>query len=186
MAKTYSDYMAQIEKLKQQAEAARHKEIAGVVARIKEAIAHYGLTGGDLGLEGRAAAQRQAVKRAVGKKPAASAQPKFRDGQGNVWGGRGPRPQWLRDALASGRRLEDFAVGAAPSNADAPSVQASGKKARKKSSRAAIARAGNAARRRGPARTAGKKARKSAEAVGAEGAATSPEPGSPSEGASAA
>ena len=35
---------------------------------------------------------------------------KFRDADGNVWVGRGPRPQWLRDALARGRSLQDFAV----------------------------------------------------------------------------
>ena len=29
---------------------------------------------------------------------------------GNTWGGRGPRPQWLRDALANGKSLQDFAV----------------------------------------------------------------------------
>ena len=33
---------------------------------------------------------------------------KFKDDQGNTWGGRGPRPQWLRDALASGKALDEF------------------------------------------------------------------------------
>jgi DNA-binding protein H-NS len=34
----------------------------------------------------------------------------YRDADGNVWGGRGPRPLWLREALARGQHLEDFAV----------------------------------------------------------------------------
>ncbi len=34
----------------------------------------------------------------------------LRDGDGNTWVGRGPRPQWLRDALASGRSLGNFAI----------------------------------------------------------------------------
>jgi DNA-binding protein H-NS len=37
-------------------------------------------------------------------------QVKYRDGEGNTWVGRGPRPQWLRDALANGKTLADFAV----------------------------------------------------------------------------
>ena len=42
---------------------------------------------------------------------------KYRDGAGNTWGGMGKRPQWLRDALTSGRRLEDFLVAPADSAA---------------------------------------------------------------------
>lgn len=41
---------AQIAKLQAQAAALRAKEVAGVVARIREAIVHYGLTVADLGL----------------------------------------------------------------------------------------------------------------------------------------
>jgi hypothetical protein len=35
---------------------------------------------------------------------------KFCDGAGNTWTGRGRRPKWLIEALAHGKRLEDFAV----------------------------------------------------------------------------
>jgi DNA-binding protein H-NS len=34
----------------------------------------------------------------------------FADGTGNEWVGRGPRPLWLREALAAGKSLSDFAV----------------------------------------------------------------------------
>lgn len=34
--------------------------------------------------------------------------PKYADQAGNTWGGRGPRPQWIRDALAAGRSLDAF------------------------------------------------------------------------------
>jgi DNA-binding protein H-NS len=33
---------------------------------------------------------------------------KFRDEQGNTWGGRGPQPRWLRDAIAAGKSKDDF------------------------------------------------------------------------------
>lgn len=34
--------------------------------------------------------------------------PKYADQAGNTWGGRGPRPKWLKDALASGNVLTDL------------------------------------------------------------------------------
>ena len=41
---------AQIAALQTQADALRKKEVAEVIAKIKDAIAHYGLTAADLGL----------------------------------------------------------------------------------------------------------------------------------------
>ena len=111
MAKSYAQIMKQIETLTREAEVLRKKEIEGVVSRIKEAIAAYGLTARDLGLSGAAAAGKSAARKGAGKRRARpGAKVKYRDDTGNVWGGRGPRPQWLRNALASGRKLEDFAV----------------------------------------------------------------------------
>lgn len=34
--------------------------------------------------------------------------PKYTDEAGNIWSGRGPRPKWVKDALASGKSLNDF------------------------------------------------------------------------------
>jgi DNA-binding protein H-NS len=41
---------------------------------------------------------------------------------GETWGGRGPRPRWLREALDAGRQLEDFraTVPSAPTAAPDP------------------------------------------------------------------
>ncbi|HEY8946277.1 MAG TPA: H-NS histone family protein [Polyangiaceae bacterium] len=36
---------------------------------------------------------------------------KYADGKGNSWSGQGRRPKWLKDALAAGNALADFAVG---------------------------------------------------------------------------
>jgi DNA-binding protein H-NS len=52
MTKTYAQIVKQIETLKQDAERARSKEIAGVVSRIRDAIKAYNLTADDLGLGG--------------------------------------------------------------------------------------------------------------------------------------
>ena len=56
MAKTLSQLNDQIAKLQKQADALKAKEAVGVVERIKQAIAHYGLTAADLGLSGQALA----------------------------------------------------------------------------------------------------------------------------------
>jgi DNA-binding protein H-NS len=107
MAKTYLDIQAQIARLQAEAEALRAKEVADVVGRIREAMAHYGLKIADLGIAGK---RGRRPASAVNKKGRTAAAPKYSDGQGNVWGGRGPRPAWLRNALAQGHALEEFAT----------------------------------------------------------------------------
>ncbi|MBA4177339.1 MAG: endonuclease [Leptothrix sp. (in: Bacteria)] len=114
MTKTYAQIVKQIEVLKQDAEKVRRKEIEGVVGRIRDAIEVYGLTAADLGLApksatgGKAAPAKKRGRKAKTAKPAAVV--KFRNEAGGTWGGRGKRPQWLRDALAGGKTLADFAV----------------------------------------------------------------------------
>ncbi len=114
MTKTYTQVMKQIQALSREAETLKRKEVEGVVSRIKEAIQAYGLTADDLGLNGARPAKnkpgRKPGKVAGTKAKPASSAPKFRDEGGNVWVGRGPRPQWLRDALSNGKQLSDFAV----------------------------------------------------------------------------
>lgn len=34
--------------------------------------------------------------------------PKYADGSGHAWTGRGPRPAWLKEAIAQGKQLEEF------------------------------------------------------------------------------
>lgn len=115
MTKSYAQIVKQIKALEAEAEKARRTEIDGVITRIREAIQFYNLSATDLGLtakskpEGAKAlpAKRKKRKAAAPKAPAAA---KYADGQGNTWVGRGKRPQWLRDALAAGRKLEEFAA----------------------------------------------------------------------------
>jgi DNA-binding protein H-NS len=131
MPQTYADIQQQIARLQSEAESLRAAEAADVVARIKDAIATYGLTPQDL-FGGRARAGARSQQRGART-------PKYADGKGGVWGGRGPRPQWLRAALAAGKRLEDFAVdggsarsggggGAAPARVKGGGRKAAGKK----------------------------------------------------------
>jgi DNA-binding protein H-NS len=114
MTKTYAQVMKQIDGLKSEAERLRRQEVDGVIGRIRDAIRHYGLTAADLGLaRGRSEANGPARKTRGPRKAkaaAAGSAPKYRDDQGRSWVGRGKRPQWLRDALAAGKTLEDFMV----------------------------------------------------------------------------
>ncbi len=118
MKKTYAQIVKQIQVLQQEADKLRRDEIGGVVARIREAIQHYGLTAADLGLSPKVAGSTTVAAKPAAKtrrkstkaKAAGARAVKFRDEAGRTWGGIGKRPQWLRDALAAGKTLQDFAV----------------------------------------------------------------------------
>ena len=113
MTKTYAQIVKQIEGLKQDAEKVRRKEVDGVISRIRDAITVYDLSAQDLGFGNRSkAATKNAApaKRQMRKLAKAPPLVKFRNDSGGVWGGRGKRPQWLRDALGAGKTLDDFLV----------------------------------------------------------------------------
>ena len=117
MAKTLAKIQQEIARLELQAEALRQREVAGVVARIKEAIKHYQLTAADLFAPAAASRAQPGAKKtakaksAVQKSRKGIAVPiKYKDDQGNTWTGRGTQPRWLTAALGAGKKLEDFAV----------------------------------------------------------------------------
>jgi DNA-binding protein H-NS len=153
MTQTYKQIQKQIEQLQRRAEALRNAEVKGVIDRIKVAIAHYGLTAAHLGL-GSGPSARPAAKRATGARGAKAkgrrgAQAQFGDGNGNVWSGRGPRPHWLRDALAAGGSLDQFRLAGA-AEAAAPAKPAARKSKRAPSKMLYRDDAGNSWGGRGP------------------------------------
>ncbi len=85
---------------KQIAQAQRQAR-AGAIAQIRSLMTEHGLTLADLrGRSAKASAKR-------GTKVA----PKYRNkATGETWSGRGLQPRWLKAALASGKKLGDFAV----------------------------------------------------------------------------
>lgn len=106
MKKSYAELLSEIDALQREAEAVRQTEIQGVIERIKEAIAAYHLTAEDLGL----APARPQLHTSNAPRNKRSRAPKYSDGAGNVWSGRGPRPRWLKEALNKGARLEQFST----------------------------------------------------------------------------
>jgi hypothetical protein len=93
--------------------------LAAVITKMRDDIRIYEITPQDL--------FGKIVAKAPKSSRGAKSTPKFSDGKGNHWVGRGPRPKWLRDALAAGRRLEEFVFGAPAAKAE-PTVAAAVKK----------------------------------------------------------
>jgi DNA-binding protein H-NS len=119
MAYTYTQIVKQIESLRRKADSARKKEVSGVITRIKEAIKFYDLSADELGFGGGRAGPSVSAPAGARKRKAGAPKSKskfgdaakYRDANGNEWVGRGPRPIWLRQAIASGKSLADFAIG---------------------------------------------------------------------------
>lgn len=133
MPKTVEQIRQQIAKLQQQEQAILSKEVDGVVARIRAAIAYYNLTPERLFGEVPQSAPEAHKVKGKRSKTSLTAQPgtqpvakgiarrasvpkgtkiavKYKDEAGNTWTGRGSQPRWVRSAIEAGRKLEDFAV----------------------------------------------------------------------------
>jgi DNA-binding protein H-NS len=98
---TYLELKEQAEKLLAQAEELRRRETQEAIADIRQKMQAYGITPQDLGFASAPA------RRAAARKD--SKAPRYRGPNGETYaGGRGPKPKWLKEALAQGKRLEDF------------------------------------------------------------------------------
>ncbi len=108
--KSLESIEAEIAVLKAQADKIRAQERVGVIERIREAISVYQISPTELGYRGGSAAVKRAGKRAAssGKKTARAA--KYSDAAGNTWSGLGKRPNWFKEALASGTSAEQLLV----------------------------------------------------------------------------
>ena len=124
MTHRHKQIQKQLAALRRQADKLREQDVGGVVACIKDAIAHYGLTAEQLGFSATSGPAKAKVK-VTKSTPVRSA--KYSDGQGNTWSGMGKRPYWLRDALAAGRSLEEFAASGLSTKGAPPSSKTKGK-----------------------------------------------------------
>ena len=114
MAQTYLQVQKQIQSLQREAERLRMQEMEGVIDRIKVAITEYGITAEQLGF---GSPSNGVVAKKTSNKAPSAGKAKYANGQGQVWGGMGPRPAWLRAELEAGKSLEDFLVGKASTQA---------------------------------------------------------------------
>ena len=96
-----TELLAQKAALEQQIVQAQRAERADAIAKVRALMAEHGLTLADLASKPAASARKTGMKVA----------PKYRDAAtGNTWSGRGLQPTWLKEALASGRKLSEFAL----------------------------------------------------------------------------
>lgn len=121
MAKpTLTELLAQRAELEKQiAEAQRHDR-ADAIAQVRTLMAQYGLTLADIGTKssapvrsvGNASVEFNPMPKDKTKdKAKVKVAAKYRDSaSGQTWAGRGLQPNWLKVALASGRKLSDFAL----------------------------------------------------------------------------
>ncbi len=117
---SYSDMVAQIEELRKQAERKRKEEYTAVVRAIKKQILDFSIKAEDLGFgvpNAKTAKASSKTKRSGSRKsrtdkgrPVAKVPPKYTDGQGNTWTGRGKQPRWVVASLAAGRTLESMII----------------------------------------------------------------------------
>lgn len=99
---TLKELLARKAEIEKQIDDAARNERAEAIAKVKALMAEHGLSVADLSARGSARSTR-----GTGSKVAA----KYRNAAtGQTWSGRGLRPNWLKDALAGGKKLEDFAV----------------------------------------------------------------------------
>lgn len=98
---TLTEMIAQKAALEKRIADARRDERSATIQKIKALMAEHGLTAADLSGKTGPGPSRKGGKVA----------PKFRDpATGATWSGRGLQPKWLKAALASGRKLSDFAL----------------------------------------------------------------------------
>jgi DNA-binding protein H-NS len=103
MANRLSDLLAKKAELEQQIVDIQREERSSAIAQIKSLMSQHGLTLADLGTR----APVPAPKSRSGTKVAA----KYRNpATGQTWSGRGLHPNWLKQALADGAKLSDFAL----------------------------------------------------------------------------
>lgn len=98
---TLTELLAQKAALEKQIAQTQRDEREKAVSQVRTLMAEYGLTAADLGPQPGKKKSRTGVKVAAKYRNKAS---------GETWSGRGLQPRWLKAAIASGKKLSDFAI----------------------------------------------------------------------------
>ncbi len=102
---TVAELLEQRAALEKQIAEAQREERASAIAQVRALMSQHGLSAADLA--GRGISSVKAPR----AKGGGTVAPKYRDpASGKTWSGRGLKPTWLRDALAHGKSLGDFAI----------------------------------------------------------------------------
>jgi DNA-binding protein H-NS len=94
------ELLAQKAEIEKAIETAKRQGKADAIAKVRGLMAELDVSLEDLKSRGK-----------VEGKPTAKVAPKYRNAAtGDTWSGRGLKPKWLTAALATGKKLEDFAI----------------------------------------------------------------------------
>ncbi|HKQ82312.1 MAG TPA: H-NS histone family protein [Steroidobacteraceae bacterium] len=108
MPKSYEKLLSEIKKLQVQADDLKKKERAKAAAQAKAIIKKHALTTTELGLTAQPRPKANG-KAATGTKKF-KVPPRFKGPKGEMWSGRGITPVWLREAMAQGKKRDDFLI----------------------------------------------------------------------------
>lgn len=96
------ELLAQKEALDREIESTKKQARTEAITKVRALMTEYGLTSADLNTK---------VATKAGARAGAKVAIKYRNTDtGDTWSGRGLQPKWLKAALASGRKISDFAV----------------------------------------------------------------------------
>ncbi len=97
------DLLAKRAALEQEIEATQKRERQDAITKVKTLMSEYGLSVADL--------STKSTSSKAGATKGAKVAPKYRNAAtGDTWSGRGLQPKWLKAALASGKKISDFAI----------------------------------------------------------------------------
>lgn len=96
------ELLAQKEALDREIDQTKKQERSEAIRQVRELMSQYGLTSADLAIRNTPKAKTEPSKKVAAK---------FRNSAtGETWSGRGLQPKWLKAAVASGKKLSDFAI----------------------------------------------------------------------------
>lgn len=99
------DLLAQRAEIEKKIIEVQREERADAIAKVRALLSEFGLTAADI--SGKA----PTVRASGAAKPTGKVAIKYRNaGTSETWTGRGLQPKWLKAAMASGAKIEDFLV----------------------------------------------------------------------------
>ena len=99
------DLLAQRAEIEKKIFDVQREERADAIAKVRALLAEFGLTAADI------SGKISAVRASGAAKPTGKVAIKYRNAStAETWTGRGLQPKWLKAALASGAKIEDFLV----------------------------------------------------------------------------
>jgi DNA-binding protein H-NS len=97
------DLLAKKAALEEEIQATQKRDRQEAIGKVKALMGEYGLSLSDL------SGKTSGPKASTGK--GGKVAPKYRNtSTGETWTGRGLQPKWLKAALASGKKITDFAI----------------------------------------------------------------------------